>query len=152
MKDELRGSCLEKTILLSSGIPPTPLYETGAMGIFSCSQYHTNYVKANEKEIGLCCPQRHGPSAASPSGEGEELIVRKAEFAGNLVNGALRFQKLEEVAYVLGQKHVLVEDDFPVGNLPLSTHLPQGVLPAAHVKVLLGLRPVPVHQEVGVDR
>jgi hypothetical protein len=49
---------------------------------------------------------------------------------------------LEEDAHVLGQQHVLVEDDFAAGDLPGTVDLPDDILPPAHVEVLLGLPPV----------
>src|SRR5262247_2192709 len=58
---------------------------------------------------------------------------------------------LKEDANVLRQEHVLVEDDFAMGDLPGVVDLPEDVLSPAHVEVLLGLPPVAVNDEVGVD-
>ena len=40
---------------------------------------------------------------------------------------------LNKVADILGQEHVLVWDDFPVGDLPPTVHLTKNVLSAAYV-------------------
>ena len=63
----------------------------------------------------------------------------------------IKVLKLEKVADVFGQEHCLIQDDFAVGHLPLAAFFPKDVLPAAYVKVHLGLSPGPVHNEIGVD-
>ena len=58
---------------------------------------------------------------------------------------------LEEVAYILSQENVLVQDNLPRRDPQLASLSAQDVFPATNIEVLVNLASVAVHNEVGVD-
>jgi hypothetical protein len=58
---------------------------------------------------------------------------------------------LKEDADVFGRQHVLVGDQFAMGDPPHPVNPPQHVPSCADVEIVLGLRAAPVNDEIGVD-